>query len=81
MTFVKADYSGVRAAAAIPGGFLLIVGATFGYAAGWNPYATDYTRYLPADDVEGAHRRCRPASASSSPAWSSSWPARPRRPS
>jgi NCS1 family nucleobase:cation symporter-1 len=29
------------------GGFLLTVGATFGYAAGWNPYATDYTRYLP----------------------------------
>ncbi|GAA4774714.1 cytosine permease [Actinomycetospora chlora] len=28
-------------------GFLLTVGATFGYAAGWNPYATDYTRYLP----------------------------------
>jgi NCS1 family nucleobase:cation symporter-1 len=28
------------------GGFLLTVGATFGYAAGWNPYATDYTRYL-----------------------------------
>jgi NCS1 family nucleobase:cation symporter-1 len=31
------------------GGFLLTVGATFGYAAGWNPYAADYTRYLPAD--------------------------------
>ena len=30
-------------------GFLLTVGATFGYAAGWNPYATDYTRYLPRD--------------------------------
>jgi NCS1 nucleoside transporter family len=29
------------------GGFLLTVGATFGYAAGWNPYAADYTRYLP----------------------------------
>jgi len=29
------------------GGFLLAVGATFGYAAGWNPYAADYTRYLP----------------------------------
>jgi nucleobase:cation symporter-1, NCS1 family len=28
------------------GGFLLTVGAAFGYAAGWNPYATDYTRYL-----------------------------------
>lgn len=29
------------------GGFLLAVGASFGYAAGWNPYAADYTRYLP----------------------------------
>ena len=24
-------------------------GATFGYAAGWNPYASDYTRYLAPD--------------------------------
>ena len=31
------------------GGFLLMFGATFGYAAGWNPYASDYTRYLPPD--------------------------------
>jgi NCS1 nucleoside transporter family len=46
MTFVKADYSG-SGSGAIPGAFLLIVGATFGYAAGWNPYAADYTRYLP----------------------------------
>ena len=30
----------------IPGGFLVMLGATFGYAAGWNPYAADYTRYL-----------------------------------
>jgi purine-cytosine permease-like protein len=28
------------------GGFLITVGASFGYAAGWNPYASDYTRYL-----------------------------------
>ena len=28
------------------GGFLLSVGATFGYAAGWNPFASDYTRYF-----------------------------------
>jgi purine-cytosine permease-like protein len=28
------------------GGFLLTVGAAFGYAAGWNPYAADYTRYF-----------------------------------
>ncbi|MGV9713603.1 purine-cytosine permease family protein [Gordonia sp. NPDC003424] len=28
-------------------GFLLTVGASFGYTAGWTPYAADYTRYLP----------------------------------
>jgi NCS1 family nucleobase:cation symporter-1 len=28
-------------------GFTLTFSAAFGYAAGWNPYATDYTRYLP----------------------------------
>jgi NCS1 nucleoside transporter family len=28
------------------GGFLLTTGAVFGYAVGWNPYASDYTRYL-----------------------------------
>ncbi|MCU1619114.1 MAG: putative purine-cytosine permease yxlA [Modestobacter sp.] len=48
MTFVKADYSVGGSGAGI-GGFLVIVGATFGYAAGWNPYGADYTRYLPAD--------------------------------
>src|SRR3954447_17841158 len=46
MTFLKADYSAAGTGAGI-GGFLIIVGATFGYAAGWNPYAADYTRYLP----------------------------------
>ncbi len=30
------------------GGFTVAVSAAFGYAAGWNPYASDYTRYLPA---------------------------------
>jgi NCS1 nucleoside transporter family len=39
------------AATAVPGlptlgGFLLMMGAAFGYACGWNPYAADYTRYL-----------------------------------
>ncbi|HWG63442.1 MAG TPA: cytosine permease [Streptosporangiaceae bacterium] len=29
------------------GGFLIAVGASFGYAVGWNPYASDYTRYFP----------------------------------
>ncbi len=28
------------------GGFLVSTGAVFGYAAGWNPYAADYTRYF-----------------------------------
>ncbi|MBN9098344.1 MULTISPECIES: cytosine permease [unclassified Pseudonocardia] len=32
------------------GGFLLTVGAVFGYTAGWTPYAADYSRYLPADN-------------------------------
>jgi NCS1 nucleoside transporter family len=42
-------------AAALPGfpggvgGWLVTFGAAFGYAAGWNPYASDYTRYLPPD--------------------------------
>ena len=29
------------------GGYTLATGAAFGYAAGWNPYASDYSRYLP----------------------------------
>jgi NCS1 nucleoside transporter family len=29
------------------GSFTLLFTAVFGYAAGWNPYAADYTRYLP----------------------------------
>ena len=28
-------------------GFTLTAAAAFGYAAGWNPYAADYSRYLP----------------------------------
>src|ERR1700674_5524807 len=31
----------------IPGGWLLAFTACFGYACGWNPFAADYTRYLP----------------------------------
>jgi len=31
------------------GGFLLTAGGAFGYAVGWNPYASDYTRYLAPD--------------------------------
>ena len=33
----------------LPGAFLIELGATFGYAVGWNPYASDYTRYLKPD--------------------------------
>jgi NCS1 family nucleobase:cation symporter-1 len=40
--------------AAIPGGFLLTIGAVFGYAAGWNPYAADYTRYFKPDTSKRA---------------------------
>src|SRR5438270_8771139 len=29
------------------GAFLIATFIAFGYAAGWNPYASDYTRYLP----------------------------------
>jgi len=29
------------------GAFTLLFTAVFGYAAGWNPYAADYTRYMP----------------------------------
>ena len=35
---------------AVPGGFWIALGATFGYAAGWNPFASDYSRYLPPTD-------------------------------
>lgn len=31
------------------GGFIITASAAFGYTAGWNPYAADYTRYLPKD--------------------------------
>jgi NCS1 nucleoside transporter family len=35
-------------------GFTLTLGATFGYAAGWNPYASDYTRYFAPDTSRAA---------------------------
>ena len=31
------------------GAFTLTFTAAFGYAVGWNPYASDYTRYLPSN--------------------------------
>ena len=45
---VSKAHPGVHVAG-VPGGFLITLGAAFGYAAGWNPYASDYTRYLPPD--------------------------------
>jgi NCS1 nucleoside transporter family len=38
----------------IPGAFLIELGATFGYAVGWNPYASDYTRYFRPDSSKTA---------------------------
>jgi nucleobase:cation symporter-1, NCS1 family len=38
----------------IPGAFLIELGATFGYAVGWNPYASDYTRYLKPESSKRA---------------------------
>jgi len=35
-------------------GFTLAAGAAFGYAAGWNPYASDYSRYLKASTSKKA---------------------------
>jgi NCS1 nucleoside transporter family len=47
-TLAKADPGAAKGGGGI-GGFLLTVGAAFGYAAGWNPYAADYTRYFRPD--------------------------------
>lgn len=46
VTFAQASPSAVAGTGGV-GGFLLTVGTAFGYTAGWNPYAADYTRYLP----------------------------------
>ncbi|MBC6458383.1 purine-cytosine permease family protein [Actinomadura sp. HBU206391] len=46
----KADFGAPGAAdGGGVGGFLIAMAASFGYAAGWNPYAADYTRYLPVE--------------------------------
>jgi NCS1 nucleoside transporter family len=39
---------------AVPGGFWIALGACFGYTAGWNPYASDYARYLPKSTARRA---------------------------
>lgn len=46
VTFAKANLGAPGSGGGI-GGFLVLTSAAFGYAAGWNPYASDYTRYLP----------------------------------
>lgn len=49
----SADYS-VNAGGGSLGGFLIAMGAAFGYASGWNTFASDYSRYLPADSSKKA---------------------------
>lgn len=49
LVLTKGDLGAVAQEPGGLGGFLIMLGATYGYAAGWNPYAGDYTRYLPAD--------------------------------
>jgi len=40
-----------------PGAFLIFVGAVYGYSAGWNPFSSDYSRYLPkSEDPKKAGR-------------------------
>jgi NCS1 nucleoside transporter family len=43
--FIHGNYG--FSATPIPGAWLLAFTAAFGYAVGWNPFAADYTRYLP----------------------------------
>ncbi|MBO1337790.1 cytosine permease [Streptomyces sp. VRA16 Mangrove soil] len=45
-TFGKADLSAPGSGGGT-GGFLLALSTAWGYAAGWNPNAADYSRYLP----------------------------------
>jgi nucleobase:cation symporter-1, NCS1 family len=44
LTRVRLD---APAAGGTPGAWWIMLGASFGYAAGWIPFAADYTRYLP----------------------------------
>ncbi|HKV88351.1 MAG TPA: cytosine permease [Candidatus Dormibacteraeota bacterium] len=45
--FVNGKYSYSPASPGGFGGWTLAFTAAFGYAVGWNPFAADYTRYLP----------------------------------
>jgi purine-cytosine permease-like protein len=41
----------------LPGAFFLYVGAVYGYSAGWNPFSSDYSRYMPSNtDTKAAGR-------------------------
>src|SRR5712692_8210473 len=44
--FANGNYTFAATTSAPIGGWLLAFTAAFGYAAGWNPYAADYTRYM-----------------------------------
>ncbi|MEP9384291.1 purine-cytosine permease family protein [Nocardioides cheoyonin] len=46
--FSKADFGASTGGGGFAG-FTLMTSACFGYAAGWNPYAADYTRYFAPD--------------------------------
>ncbi|MFC1409369.1 cytosine permease [Streptacidiphilus sp. N1-12] len=50
----KSDIGAATGAHAFNGAFLLTAGAAFGYAAGWTPYGSDYTRYLPRTSAKWA---------------------------
>jgi NCS1 nucleoside transporter family len=55
IVFSKADLG--ASGTPIPGAFLVEAAAAFGYACGWNPYASDYTRYLPSNSDNRAAGR------------------------
>ena len=59
---------------AVPGGFWIALGASFGYTAGWNPYAADYSRYLPPAKRAGIFAALGVACRRPSPARCSPWP-------
>jgi len=45
-TFARADYAATPVEPGGTAGFLLAAATAYGYSGAWNPYATDYTRYL-----------------------------------
>ena len=50
MTFANSDIAAQPDTSQAPPffvGFTLTLGAAYGYAAGWNPFASDFSRYLP----------------------------------